>query len=179
MPHIPLLKIHFNSILPTTPRSAKWCLSLGFPHQNLVYPSSLTHTCYVPRQSHFPWFDPPNNRPAWWTVQIVKLLNMQSSPLPCYLVPLRLIFLLCLFWNTVRGDWYFDTDTGSLYCAVRAESVYISKADRDIWRVNLLKPTGYVMHQQFNIQQLYFLPILYLCVLYLSEKKQRLVPLTA
>ena len=44
--------------------------------------------------------------------------------------------------------------------------------------VNLLNPTGYVMHQQFNIQQLYALPTLYLCVLYLSENKQRLVPLT-
>jgi len=32
--------------------------------------------------------------------------------------------------------------------------------------VNLLKPTGHVMHQQFNIQQLYALPTLYLCVLY-------------
>ena len=45
--------------------------------------------------------------------------------------------------------------------------------------INLLKPTGYVMHHQFNIQQLYALPTLYLCVLYLSENKQRLVPLTA
>jgi hypothetical protein len=45
--------------------------------------------------------------------------------------------------------------------------------------VNFLKPTGHVMHQQFNIQQLYALPTLYLCVLYLSENKQRLVPLTA
>ena len=44
---------------------------------------------------------------------------------------------------------------------------------------NLLKPTGYVMHQQFNIQQLYVLPTLYLYVLYLSENKQRIVPLTA
>jgi hypothetical protein len=34
-----------------------------------------------------------------------------------------------------------------------------------------------VMHHQFNIQQLYALPTLYLCVLYLSENKQRLVPL--
>ena len=40
---------------------------------------------------------------------------------------------------------------------------------------NLLKPTGYVMYQQFNIQQLYALPTVYLCVLYLSENKQRLV----
>jgi len=30
--------------------------------------------------------------------------------------------------------------------------------------INLLKPTGYVMHQQFNIQQLYALLTLYLCV---------------
>jgi hypothetical protein len=34
--------------------------------------------------------------------------------------------------------------------------------------INLLKPTGYVMHHQFNIQQLYALPTLYSCVLYLS-----------
>ena len=44
--------------------------------------------------------------------------------------------------------------------------------------VHLLMPTGYVMHQQFNIQQLYALPTPYLCVLYLSENKHRLVPLT-
>ena len=43
---------------------------------------------------------------------------------------------------------------------------------------NLLKPTGHVMHQQFNIHQLYVLPTLCLCVLYLYENKQRLVPLT-
>ena len=35
------------------------------------------------------------------------------------------------------------------------------------------------MHQQFNIQQLYALPTLYVYVLYLYENKQRLVPLTA
>ena len=45
--------------------------------------------------------------------------------------------------------------------------------------INLLNPTCHVMHQQFNIQQLYALPTLYLCVLYFSENKQRLVPLTA
>ena len=39
-------------------------------------------------------------------------------------------------------------------------------------RINLSDPTGHMMHQQFNIQQLYILPTLYLCVLYLSENKQ-------
>ena len=40
--------------------------------------------------------------------------------------------------------------------------------------VNLLNPTGHVMHQQVNIQQLYVLPTLLLCVLYLSEKNSDL-----
>ena len=46
------------------------------------------------------------------------------------------------------------------------------------YTINLLKP-GHMMFQQFNIQQLYVLPTLYLCVLYLSENKQRLLPLTS
>ena len=44
---------------------------------------------------------------------------------------------------------------------------------------NLSKPTGHVTHHQFHIQQLYALPTLYLCVLYLSQNKQQPVPLTA
>ena len=50
---------------------------------------------------------------------------------------------------------------------------------RTIVECQPFKPAGYVMHQQFNIQQLYVLTTLYLCVLYLSENKQQLVPLTA
>ena len=49
----------------------------------------------------------------------------------------------------------------------------------DVFYINLLEPTGYVMHHQFNTQQLYVLPTLYLCVFYLSENKQLLVPLIA
>jgi hypothetical protein len=62
----------------------------------------------------------------------------------------------------------------------------LSMSKTTVWRVlrkslvfNLLKPTGYVMHQQFNIQQLYAVLTLYLFVLYLSQNKQRLVPLTS
>ena len=39
-----------------------------------------------------------------------------------------------------------------------------SEVEEEI-QINLLKPTDHVMHQQFNIQQLYVLPTLYLCVL--------------
>jgi len=52
-------------------------------------------------------------------------------------------------------------------------------AGNDARSINLLKPIGSMMHQQFNIQEFYALPTLYLRVLYLSEDKQRLVPLTA
>jgi hypothetical protein len=35
---------------------------------------------------------------------------------------------------------------------------------------NLLKETGYVKRQQFNIQQLYALPTLYLCFVFIWEQ---------
>jgi hypothetical protein len=44
-------------------------------------------------------------------------------------------------------------------------------SDYHLLVINLLTPTGHVKHQQFNIQQLYVLPTLYLCVLYLSENR--------
>jgi len=36
--------------------------------------------------------------------------------------------------------------------------------------INHLKPTGYVMYHQFNIQQLYALPTLYLCFVFIWEQ---------
>jgi hypothetical protein len=37
--------------------------------------------------------------------------------------------------------------------------------------LDLLKPTVYSMHQQFNIQEVYILSAVRLCVLYLSQKQ--------
>ena len=45
--------------------------------------------------------------------------------------------------------------------------------------INLLKPTGHVMYHQFNNEQLYALPTMYVSVVCLSESRQRLVSLTA
>ena len=55
----------------------------------------------------------------------------------------------------------------------------IGKLSKPHTTLTILKPAGHVIHHQCNIQQLCALPTLYLCVLYLSENKQRLVPLTA
>ena len=43
------LKIHINIIIPPTPESYRWSLSLRFLHQNPVCTSPLPHTCYMPR----------------------------------------------------------------------------------------------------------------------------------
>ena len=83
------------------------------------------------------------------------------------------IYIFFFFLHSYRTSWYYQsllfTNECISDCLKNNIKIY----------VNLLKPTGYVMHQQFNIQQLYALPTLHLCVLYLSENKQRLMPLTS
>ena len=62
-------KIHFNITLLFMPTSSKWSLSLRFPHQNPVWISPFSHTCYKPRPYRSSWFDQPNNS---CLVQIMK-----------------------------------------------------------------------------------------------------------
>ena len=46
------LKIHLNIILPSTPGSPKWSLSLSFSYRKPVHASFLPHKCYIPRPSN-------------------------------------------------------------------------------------------------------------------------------
>ena len=70
------LKIPLNIILPSTPRSPKWCLSFRFSHQNPLHASPLSHKSYMPCLSHSSRYSSrfyhPNN--IGRAVQIIKLL---------------------------------------------------------------------------------------------------------
>jgi len=67
--HIPtshFLKIHLNIILPSTPGSPKWSLTLRFPHQNPVY-TSFPYVLHAP--------------PISFSILLLKLLDEQYSSL--------------------------------------------------------------------------------------------------
>ena len=81
------LKIHFNIIVPSMPGSSKWSLSPKFPHQNSACTSLLPHICFMLHPSHTSLFYHLKN--IGCAVQIIKLLIMKFSSLPCYLITPR------------------------------------------------------------------------------------------
>ena len=88
--------------------------------------------------------------------------------------PFRVLFLVVQIFPSLISS--------REHCSI-SHKQHLHAVNKTMWNlsivIKLLKPTGHVMHHQFNIQQLYAQPTLYLCVLYLSENKQWLVPLTA
>jgi len=72
------------------------CLSLlgdpfRFTHHNPAFISPLPHSCHIPRLPHPLWCGHPND--IWFGVQIIKLLLIQSSPVSCYVTPVRPLYL--------------------------------------------------------------------------------------
>jgi hypothetical protein len=78
------LMLHLNIILPSTPGSSKWSLSLRFPHQNPIYNSPASHWCHVPRPSHCFWLDKRNN--IWLGLQTLSysLCTFLHSPVAVF-----------------------------------------------------------------------------------------------
>jgi hypothetical protein len=85
VPYFP--KIHSNNIFPSTPLSSEWCLPFRVSEQNFVLISRLSHACCMPRLFHRHWLDDANN--IWWSIGVIKLLIMQSSPHSRHFPPLR------------------------------------------------------------------------------------------
>jgi len=105
--HLPLSWARWIQFKPSHHTSLRWTLQLS-SHLCLGFPSSLFHSGFpihllinVCCMSHGHRFDHPNY--IWWTVQIIKLLTVQFSPVSCYLLPLSLsnIFHNTLFLTTL------------------------------------------------------------------------------
>jgi len=75
-----LLSLCFPKVL-ITPRTSEWSLPFRYSAENLVYISHFSHACYMPNLSHHRWCIHPNN--IRWSVQVMKLLIMQSSTASC------------------------------------------------------------------------------------------------
>jgi hypothetical protein len=74
------LKLHYNTILPSTTRFSKWSPSLSLPEHNILCSYSLPHTCHMPCPSNYSWFNHPDN--AWLEVRITLLPTLLSISHP-------------------------------------------------------------------------------------------------
>jgi hypothetical protein len=102
-------------------------------------------------------------------LEFVKLFGEISEH---WLLTLTTEFVVTMIAVTRTRQKCFVLQTvPNVFCFSAALLFSICKIYAEPW-VTLLKPTGYVMHNNFNFQQLYALPTLYLCVLCLSENKQ-------
>jgi hypothetical protein len=86
--------IHFNIIL-STPTPSKRLRSFVLTHPNPVCIYLISHTCYMPLPSHYPWLN--NTRRQ---VQIIKHLTIQfsppsRSPPPPFIHPQSIFFRRC------------------------------------------------------------------------------------
>jgi len=88
-------KIHSDITLPSMP---------GFSNQNFVCVSHLSHACNMPHPSHLPWLDYLNN--IWWSIHIMKLLIMQSSPSSCHFLPLGSKYSQCPIFRHPQSECF-------------------------------------------------------------------------
>jgi hypothetical protein len=82
-PHLPIHLDPFQYYPPSTPRSSEWSLPFRYPGQHFVR-IYFYNACYMAHPSH-PQLDHRNI----WSVQVLKLLVLQSSLAPYHFLPLR------------------------------------------------------------------------------------------
>jgi len=80
-----ILNICLNIILPSTPVSSKWLLSITFLHQNPVYTFHLLHTHYMPRPTNSFRFDHTSN--IGWGIWLISHVELKTSSSYIILAP--------------------------------------------------------------------------------------------
>jgi hypothetical protein len=155
-PHLPHL-ISPRTILKLSsyvrlflPRS----LPFRFPDQNLVCNSHLSHVCYMPRPSYPPWLDYP--KCIWRSVQVTKLLIMQSSPASRhFLVELssQSVLNLIIYFKTWLWFCLFSISTSVTYIYTRNRNteVVVSITLSVYFRYNGLMLHSYVWNDEIPI----------------------------
>jgi hypothetical protein len=72
-------KIHSDPILPSTPWSSKWSLSLCFSQQSPAHIPLPSHACHMPRPGHSPWLVLPNDTWDEYKLWSSSLCNFHQS----------------------------------------------------------------------------------------------------
>ena len=103
----------------------------------------------------------------WWPTRVEICCNFKPT-IKVVLTEIYILFKIDLMiphngMNSIKIiNWLvFIMETVCVYCAVRTESTYFFIYD-------LLKPSGYYVTTQFNIQQLYVLPTHCIYVFYVD-----------
>ena len=140
--------------------------TMSYPGSPLSSTPSLPSLC--PLHLHNTWFSPST-----------QLSGAPSKTWPCMHV--ETLIMITSFHSFSFSCLSYDRSKASTKAALHTVRY---RASSFKWDYPFLPLTFYSLPvtwrtNRFNIQQLYALPTLYLCVLYLSENKQRLVPLTA
>ena len=111
IPHQPFafFKMHFNIVLPSTPKSSMLSLSIRFSIRNLLCNFLFPSVCCLPCRSHLSWFDHRNK--IWWTIQISGALHnaVFSSHLLLLLSSFTDTFLNTLFCSNFNLCSFIST----------------------------------------------------------------------
>jgi hypothetical protein len=119
-------------------------LSFRLPHQNFVHFSPLFHACHMPRPSHSPWLDLPND--IWGWAQIMKFLIVQLPPFSRHLIPLRSKYLTTYnnIYNLIlRVKKYFKWTTASHQIITLPTTFALSTSRRTKWKTAVENCNGW------------------------------------
>jgi hypothetical protein len=94
------LKMYFNIILPSVPRSFEWSLHFRLSNQKCVT-HFLSPLCHLPVRPSHSWSDHPNN---CWRVQIMETFFMIFSPISSQYILLRLKY--SPKYRVVKHCWF-------------------------------------------------------------------------